>query len=213
MKYDLHVHTNYSLCSNLKPEVILKAAKKKGLDGIAVTDHNEIKGALKVKSLNKDKDFEVVVSSEIRTDKGDVLAYYINKKIKSRGLFEVLDEIKQQGGLAVVAHPYRLLPHLRFRYPIEKIKDKIDGIECLNSRSSFLTNNAALKISNKVNLAKIAGSDAHFRFELGKAFTIFDGDLRKAIKNKKTRVDGSSVTGFVGGSMSSCLKIIRKIFK
>jgi len=125
MKYDLHIHTNYSLCSNLKPEIVLKVAKKKGFDGIAVVDHNEIKGALKVKKLNRDKDFEVVVSSEVKTNKGDVLAYYINKQIKSRDLFEVLDEIKQQGGLAVIAHPYRLLPHLRFRYPIQKIKNKI----------------------------------------------------------------------------------------
>ncbi|MBW2984672.1 PHP domain-containing protein [Candidatus Woesearchaeota archaeon] len=213
MKYDMHVHTNYSLCSNLKPETVLKLAKKKGLDGIAVADHNEIKGALKVKKLNKDKDFEVVIGSEIKTDKGDILAYYINKQIRSKELSDVLDEIKQQNGLAVIAHPYRLLPHLRFRCPIQKIKDKVDGVECLNSRASFLANNLALTVSDKLGIAKLAGSDAHFAFEIGKAFTVFDGDLRKAIKNKKTKVEGSSFTGFIGGTMSFFLKRINLIFK
>ena len=60
MKYDLHNHTNHSPCSNLKPEILLKFVEKRGMNGIAVTDHNTIKGALEVKKLNKDKDFEVI---------------------------------------------------------------------------------------------------------------------------------------------------------
>ena len=73
MRYDLHMHTYRSKCSNLRPDVILKLAKKKGLDGIAITDHHEIRGALEVKKLNKDKDFEVIVGEEISTNYGDVL--------------------------------------------------------------------------------------------------------------------------------------------
>ena len=57
-KYDLHIHTEYSRCSNLKPEILLKLAKKLKFDGIAVTDHNTIKGSLAVKRLNKDKDLK-----------------------------------------------------------------------------------------------------------------------------------------------------------
>ena len=88
MKYDLHMHTHYSKCSNLKPEILLKIAKKRGLNGIAITDHNVVEGALKVKKLNKDKDFEVIVGEEISTDAGEVLAYYLNKEIK-KGKFKV----------------------------------------------------------------------------------------------------------------------------
>ena len=61
MKYDLHMHTHYSRCSNLKPQTILKLAKKRRLDGIAITDHHEIKGALEIKKLNNGKDFEVII--------------------------------------------------------------------------------------------------------------------------------------------------------
>ena len=54
LKYDLHMHTCYSKCSNLRPEILLKTAKERGLNGIAVTDHNKIEGALKIKGLNKE---------------------------------------------------------------------------------------------------------------------------------------------------------------
>ena len=74
LKYDLHVHTNYSKCSNMKLEVLLKTAKKRGLNGIAVTAHNTIEGALKAKKLNKDRNFEVIVGEEVSTAQGDVLA-------------------------------------------------------------------------------------------------------------------------------------------
>ena len=213
MKYDMRVHTNYSVCGYLKPELVLKVAKKQGLNGVAVADHNEIKGALKVKKLNKDKDFEVIVSSEIRTDMGDVVAHYVNEKIKSRALLEVLDEIHSQGGLAVAAHPYRIMPHLRFRYPLQKLKGKIDGVECVNSRASLFANNLALMVSDKFAFAKIGGSDAHFGFEVGRAYTVFDGDLRKAIKAKKTKAKGSTVTSVLGGTLSFFLKRARLIFK
>ena len=71
-KYDLHTHTKHSPCSNLKAEILLRIAKKKGLDGIAVTDHDTIKGGLDVFKLNKDRDFEVIVGSEIKTKKAEV---------------------------------------------------------------------------------------------------------------------------------------------
>ncbi|MCG8571012.1 MAG: PHP domain-containing protein [Spirochaetes bacterium] len=124
MKYDLHTHTMYSRCSNLKPEVLLKLAKKFNLNGIAITDHYTIKGALAVSKLNKDKDFEVIVGSEIDTPQGSILAYYINKEIKSRNILEILDEIRTQGGLAAIAHPFRLSLHKRhfFSYPLKKNK-------------------------------------------------------------------------------------------
>jgi len=201
MKYDLHMHTFYSKCSNLKPNIILNIAKKIGLDGIAITDHNTIKGALVVSKLNKDKNFEIIIGSEIKTDYGDLLAYYLQNDIKSRNLFEVLDEIKKQGAVSSIAHPFRL-PHLRFRYPIDKLKNKIDAIECFNSRNFFWSNKVAFNTAERLNIAKTAGSDAHFKFEIGKAYTIFDGSLRKAIKKNKTKLEGTTLYGPFGGLLS-----------
>lgn len=203
-KYDLHIHTNYSKCSNLKPKILLKLAKKLKFDGIAVTDHNTIGGSLAVSKLNKDKDFEVIQGSEIDTHKGSILAYYINENIKSKNLLEVLDKIKEQGGVAAIAHPFRTSPcsKHRFRYPIEKIKNKIDAIEAFNARNLPGNNRSAIKLADKLNIPKIAGSDAHFAFELGKAYTLFDGSLKKAIKQNKTKIKGTIIFGPIGGLMS-----------
>ena len=204
MKYDLHVHTHYSKCSNLNPETILNLAKRHGLDGVAITDHSEIKGALEVKKLNKDKNFEVVVGEEIHTNYGDVLIYFLNKKISKTNFFDVFDEARKQGALIAIPHPFRttLLQNHKFGVPLEKIRNKIDAIECFNARTLPGDNNKANEAADKLNTAKTAGSDAHFFFELGTAYTIFDGNLRNAIKRKKTIVEGTIKLGYIGGILS-----------
>ena len=203
MKYDLHMHTHYSKCSNLKPAIILKLAKKK-LNGIAITDHHEIKGALEVKKLNKDKDFEVIIGEEISTNYGDVLVYYLSEKIDAIDFYEVVDETKKQGALITIAHPFRttLIHNHKFKLPLEKVRNKIDAVECFNARTLPGDNAKANKIADKLNIAKTAGSDSHFFFEIGTACTIFDNDLRDAIKSKKTKVDGTIMLGAFGGALS-----------
>lgn len=206
LKYDLHIHTHYSKCSNLKPEILLKLAKKLNFDGIAVTDHNTIKGSIAVKKLNKDKDFEVVTGCEIETSNGSILAYYTNEEIKSRNIPEIVDEIKKQGGLAAIAHPFRTSPFYKhkFSYPINYIKKKIDAIEAFNARNLPGNNKKAIKVANELRIPKIAGSDTHFAFELGKAYTLFDNNcsLREAIKKNKTKIKGTIVFGPIGGLIS-----------
>ena len=202
MKYDLHIHTHYSSCSNLKPEILLKLTKRKGMNGIAVTDHNSIKGALKVKKLNKDKDFEVIIGEEVRTNYGDALLYYLHKGIKSRDLFSVIDEVKAQDGLIAVAHPFRTSINPKFGYPLEKLRNKIDAIECFNARTLPGDNEKAQKLAKKLEIPGIGGSDSHFGFEIGRAYTIFDDNLRKAIKQNKTSYKCTILYGPFGGLLS-----------
>lgn len=205
MKYDLHIHTHYSRCSNLKPLTILKLAKKHELDGIAIADHHEIKGALEAKRLNKDKNFEIIIGEEISTNYGDVLVYYLSKKIDSVDFFAVVKEARKQNALVAIAHPFRttLLHDHKFKLPIDKIKKNIDAVEAFNARMMFPWNNAkADEIAEKLNIAKTAGSDAHFFFEVGNGYTIFDGGLRDALKKKKTGVDGTIKFGAFGGTLS-----------
>lgn len=204
MKYDLHMHTHYSKCSNLDTGTILKLAKKCKLDGIAITDHHEIKGALEVKKLNKDKDFEVIVGEEVSTNYGDVLAYYLNKKIDAIDFYEVADEARKQGALIAIAHPFRttLVHNHKFKLPIEKVRKKIDAVECFNARTLPGDNKKANKIADRLKIAKTAGSDAHFWFEIATAYTIFDGNLRTALKMKKTKIEGTIMFGAFGGVLS-----------
>ena len=212
MKYDLHIHTKYSACSNLKPSAILKTAKKLKLDGIAVTDHNSLKGALAVSKLNKDKKFEVIKGEEIETKQAHVLGLYLHKEIKPAGLLDVLEEIKKQNGIAVIAHPFGL-GALRNRLNIDfsKIKNRIDAIETFNARMFFpWENKKAEKFAVRYGIAQTAGSDAHFSFEIGKAVTIFNDSLRKAVKMRKTKTKGSILFSCPGRFFSVFEKYIKR---
>lgn len=211
MKYDLHMHTHYSRCSSLKPLTLLKLAKKHRLDGIAVTDHHEIKGALEVKKLNKDRNFEVIIGEEVSTNYGDVLVYYLNKKIDKIDFYDVIDEARKQNALIAIAHPFRatLVNDYRFKLPLEKVRNKIDAIECFNARMMFPWNNKkASEIAESLGIAKTAGSDSHFFFEIGTACTFFEGSLRKALKEKKTVPEGKMRFGAFGGALSYLRKRI-----
>lgn len=206
MIYDLHVHTHYSKCSNLDPDVILKLAKRRNLNGIAITDHHEIKGALEIQKINKNKDFEVIVGEEISTNYGDVLVYYLNKKIDVIDFFSVVDEAKKQGALIVIPHPFRttLINNHKFRLPLKDVKNKIDAVECFNARTLPGDNKKANNAADQLNITKTGGSDSHFFFEIGTGYTIFesDTDLRTAIKRKKTKVGGTIKFGAFGGLLS-----------
>ena len=207
MRYDLHIHSKFSSCSDLLPSVILKQAKAVKLDGIAVTDHNSIKGSLEVARLNRSKDFVVIKGAEIRTANAEVLAYYINEEIKSRDIYEVIDEIHRQGGLAVIAHPMAL-PRQSLTIPLKDLKKKIDGIEILNARSLPFENYRAKRLAKELGIPGTAGSDAHFSFEIGQAVSIYDGDLRRSLKSGRIAVSGSSILAPFGSFMS----MIRKRF-
>lgn len=192
MRYDLHIHTKYSSDSKTDPFKLLKTAKKRKLNGIAVTDHDSIKGGIETSKLNKDKDFEVIIGSEIRTDKADILAYYIQEDIKTDNFFEAIDKIKEQNGLAVIAHPFSSLRN-NLSIPFSKIKNIVDGIECFNGRAILpYENSKALKMVDKYNLAKTGSSDAHLLYEVAQGTTIFEGNLREALKKRKTRIEGKN---------------------
>ena len=201
MKYDLHIHTNFSKCSKIKPEELLKIAKERGLNGIAVTDHNTIQGGIAAANLNKNPDFEVIVGVEMKTVDGEILGLYLNEEIKSREMFEIIDEIRQQGGIAIIAHPTA-----RFRrslkQPCIELKGKIQGIETFNSRALLLENWRAQRIASRFRFGATGGSDAHFYYEIGRGYTEFEGDLRHAIKTKATKVGGSILYAPVGGLLS-----------
>lgn len=210
--YDLHFHTKHSPCSNLEPKLALKLAKKRGLNGISVTDHNKIKGAYEISKLNKDKDFEVVAASELSVNGGHITALYINEVPKKLDFFSVVDSVKEQGGLLILAHPYDLTrKHFNNDF-IFRNRKYFDGIEVYNSREIFnIFNKKALKTKNELNLAAVGGSDSHFHFEVGRTRTYFNDDLYKSIKLKKTFVSGTNVYGLPGHVFTRVHKLLNKL--
>lgn len=172
MMIDMHVHSKYSKDSLLEPAKIIKVAEKRGLDGIAVTDHNTIKGGVEAIKANTNKDFKIICGSEIKTEYGDIIGLYINEEIKSRQFKEVTDEIKRQGGLVILAHPFRK----GVIFPQQHL-DRIDVVEVFNSRSNRTDNIKALELAKKYNKPLSAGSDAHLSFEVGGSFALFNDTL------------------------------------
>ncbi len=180
---DLHIHSIHSSDSILSPEKIIKIAVKKKLSGVAITDHNTLIGADKVKSL-AGNNLIVISGSEISTNKGDVIGLFLNEDIRSRDFMEVIDEIKDQGGVSILPHPYKN----KLADPVELIR-YVDIVEGKNSRTPRKLNEKACRLSERFNKRIVAGSDAHTSFEIGSARTILTNgqalsnseDIRKCL--------------------------------
>ncbi|MEM2899900.1 MAG: PHP domain-containing protein, partial [Thermoplasmata archaeon] len=130
MYFDFHIHSGYSFDALMKPEKIIRIAKKKKLDGVAITDHNTIKGSIEAAKMTKNQDFIVISGTEIATDYGDIIGLYIDEEIRARRCLEVIDEIHTQGGLVVLPHPYK--GHILN----DEVLSRIDLIEVFNGRCS-----------------------------------------------------------------------------
>ena len=207
-KYDLHVHTYYSDRSNEKPEKILKFAHRKKLDGIAIVDHETIKGALEVKKLNNDKNFEVIIGEEFYTEKGHVLGYFLKKEIPHGSFEEVVKQIKKQGGLAVIAHPFDVIRGMK-NTPAVKM---LDAVEVLNGRTSTpMSNKRARGLAQKYSKGMTAGSDAHFFFEIGKVRAVFEGDIKKSILNGSIKAEGWGLQNPLGELLSMFTIIFKRL--
>ncbi|WP_255334671.1 PHP domain-containing protein [Methanosarcina sp. KYL-1] len=159
--FDLHVHSIYSKDSLLKPHEIIKISKAKGIDAVAITDHDTILGGLKAKSISQDS-VMVIIGAEIKTDFGDLIGLFLNEEIRSRSFLDVADEIKAQDGIVILPHPYR-----RKRFPTTEMLKNVNVIEEVNGRTSDELNCKAQFLAKNLSLPVVGGSDAHFSFELG----------------------------------------------
>lgn len=169
MRIDLHVHTVYSYDCWMSLERVIKAARRNGLDGIAVIDHNEIEGA---KRLAEVAPFPVLVGEEVVTREGEVAGLFLRERVPpGLSLGETVARIKEQGGLVYATHPLaRDAPKSIGQEGLESIIDKTDIIEGFNARIRHKSDNEGAKeIARRHGIAVAAGSDAHFPWEVGRA--------------------------------------------
>jgi predicted metal-dependent phosphoesterase TrpH len=169
IRVDLHNHTHYSPDSILTPKGFVREVRRRGLDVVAVTDHNTTRGALTVREL---ADFPVIVGEEVRTADGEILGLFLSEDIpKGLPSGDAIARIKDQGGLVGVPHPFdSLRSGLREDAIIANIQ-RIDFIEGLNARMVFSAHNAkARKFAAGRDLPVSAGSDAHSSWEVGRVW-------------------------------------------
>jgi predicted metal-dependent phosphoesterase TrpH len=181
MKYDFHTHSKYSADGYIEPKTMLKLAVKVGLSGIAITDHNTIKGGLNAKKY-ENKEIQVIVGSEILTDKGEVIGIFLSEEIKSFQFIDVIEEIKAQNGVVIVPHPFDRIRNTSL-HPTNYNASFIDNVEVFNSRCvRQVYNNMAADYAKENNINIIAGSDAHFENEIGNAGVITESDnIKEAV--------------------------------
>ncbi len=167
---DLHMHSTFSKDSKNTVETIIRTAREIGLGAIAVTDHNEIKGALRAREL-ADGDPFVIVAEEIKSREGEVIGLFLQEYIPPKLSFdETLSRIKEQGALVYVPHPFDALRTTPSYQALVDNLHRIDVIEIYNAKVALSPFNlSAERFAAKYNIVAGAGSDAHVRQALGTA--------------------------------------------
>jgi predicted metal-dependent phosphoesterase TrpH/glycosyltransferase involved in cell wall biosynthesis len=176
---DLHMHTNHSHDCATPVDRLLETAKERGLGAIAVTDHNEISGALEARE--RANGIKVIVAEEVKTkDQGEVIGLFIEEKIpRGLSLEETIAAIKAQGGLVYVPHPFDRMHAVPDYEHLLGVVEDIDAIEVFNPRVAFSAfNEEAERFAAKYRIVAGAGSDSHVPQGLGSvkiAMRDFDG--------------------------------------
>lgn len=198
---DLHIHTTYSWDGTATVSAVLKqAADYTGLNVIAITDHDEVRGALEAVELAPGYGIEVIPGEEVSSADGHVLALWIQKKIPARlSLRETVSRIGEQGGLAIAAHPMaRGTSSLKSETILQALEDTdiariLVGIEVFNAGLFYGNSNlGALALAQNLPVALVGNSDAHFVGGIGMGASRFAGrtaaDLRRALEAHATEV-------------------------
>ena len=167
---DLHMHTDHSYDCATPVEVLLAEARARGLGAIAVTDHNEISGALEARDKADGSGLKVIVGEEVKTaDQGEVIGLFIEEKIpRGMTLQETIEEIRRQGGIVYVPHPFDRLHSVPDYEHLLSVLDQVDAIEVFNPRVAISEfNEEAARFAAKYRIPAGAGSDAHVPQGLG----------------------------------------------
>jgi predicted metal-dependent phosphoesterase TrpH len=196
MILDLHVHTSpASPCSSAPVDDLIEEAKRIGLDGICLTDHNHVWDPGQVEDLRQKHEFLVLRGNEITTDQGDMIVFGLDKDIKGIIKLEELREevLKADDGFIIVAHPFRgfltfgvgelgLTLEKAMERPLFKL---VDAVEVMNSKVTEKENNFAAKVAGGLKMPTTGGGDAHEVSEVG----IFATQFSHVIKDEKDLVE------------------------
>jgi predicted metal-dependent phosphoesterase TrpH len=171
IEVDLHMHTDHSPDCATPVEVLLETARDRGLGAIAITDHNEVSGALEARRIAAETgDIKVIVAEEVKTaEQGEVIGLFLEEKIE-RGMTmaETIAEIRRQGGLVYVPHPFDRFHSVPDYEHLLEIVEEIDILEVFNPRVALTSfNEEAERFASKYRIVSGAGSDSHVAQGLG----------------------------------------------
>ena len=175
---DLHCHTSASFDSLASPEAVVRAATRRGLTHLAITDHDRIDGALRARDAAPDG-LTVIVGEEVRTADGDLIAVFLERAVApGRPALDTIAAVREQGGLVGIPHPFDRFRGSMLRDPrLEAMGRLVDWVEAHNARVVGGTGNErAAEFAREMGLPGIAVSDAHSTLEVGVAYTVLEGE-------------------------------------
>jgi len=200
---DLHTHTTISSgCSVMEPRELIDAARRRGLDGVCVTDHYAIEGANVTQRLGREMGFPIFRGVEARTDLGDMLVFGYYQDIPAGiPLPDLCWYVHEVGGLVFAAHPFHVSggPSLTLGFRgrgwrlsedwrrVDLLRE-LDGVETVNGQVPEQANVKASELADRLAVPGVGGSDAHAAHMVGTAATCFprtvasDADLLAALK-------------------------------
>jgi len=171
IEVDLHMHTDHSPDCATPVEVLLETARDRGLGAIAITDHNEVSGALEARRIAEEMDdIKVIVAEEVKTaEQGEVIGLFIEEKIpRGMSMAETIAAIREQGGLVYVPHPFDRFHSVPDYEHLLDIVEEIDVLEVFNPRVALTAfNEEAERFARKYRIVPGAGSDSHVAQGLG----------------------------------------------
>ncbi|WKZ34807.1 MAG: PHP domain-containing protein [Anaerolineales bacterium] len=190
---EFHCHTNASQDSLTRPQDLIRAARRRGIDRLVITDHNSIAGARAAQLLDPQL---VIVGEEIMTTRGEILAAFVQERIPAHLTpAETIQRLKEQGAFISVSHPFDELRKGGWREKdLLEILPHVDAIEIYNSRCILPHfNRRAREFAIRHGLAGTVGSDAHAAFEVGRSLMLLDQfegpqGLRMAIREARYKV-------------------------
>lgn len=162
------MHSHYSYDSIITPEEIVFYAKKRGLNSVAITDHNRIDGALKI---TKTTNFLVIPGIEVSCSQGHIMGLNVKEHVpQGLSVEETIEKIHDAGGIAIACHPTAL-----FKLSLgNRINSGFDAVEVINSSALPFGRSVkkSMQIASRLKLPSVAGSDAHYGPEIGCAYTL-----------------------------------------
>lgn len=171
IEVDLHMHTDHSPDCATPVEVLLETARDRGLGAIAITDHNEVSGALEARRIAAEMgDIKVIVAEEVKTaEQGEVIGLFLEEKIpRGMTMAETIAAIRAQGGLVYVPHPFDRFHSVPDYEHLLEIVEEIDILEVFNPRVALTSfNEEAERFARKYRIVPGAGSDSHVAQGLG----------------------------------------------
>ena len=159
-----HAHRPLAATARRRSTCCSPPPRERGLGAIAVTDHNEISGALEARAKAAEYGIKVIVAEEVKTaDQGEVIGLFIEEKIpRGMTLEETIAEIQRQGGLVYVPHPFDRMHSVPDYEHLLAVVEDIDAIEVFNPRVAIPAfNEEAVRFAAKYRIVGGAGSDAH----------------------------------------------------